>query len=69
METNVTDNLNKFLNKEVEVQNNTNEPANVGVNMTNEQLIFQRDGLMERVNKTYVMSDGRQLLREQLYEA
>ncbi len=33
-----------------------------------EQEILQRDGLLERVDKKLVTKDGKQLLKEQLFE-
>ncbi len=60
MENKLNKNLKKFLNKEIE-----NEPI---INQSDEIIITQKDGLMERVDKKLVMSDGRQLLKEQLFE-
>lgn len=36
---------------------------------TEEKVIAAKDGIVEKVNKTLRTGDGRQLLREQVYEA
>lgn len=46
--------LEKFLEK-----NNDENSEN-----TKKKVIDQREGLIERVDKTYITRDGRQLLRE-----
>ena len=46
--------VSKFLGKEVE----------------NEEIVLSsKDGIVERVDKKLVTKDGKQLLKEQLYEA
>ncbi len=53
------DKLEKFLNKGKE-----NEKI-----VDDQEIISKKDGLYERVDKKLVTKDGKQLLREQLYEA
>lgn len=59
--------LLKYLKKDTIVKNDgVNNLSNV------EETVLinpEKTGLIERVNKKFVTSDGKQLLREQLYEA
>lgn len=53
--------LQNGLNKFLEDSNKTPEP---NVVVTNETIITPKTGLIERVDKTLLTSDGRQLLLE-----
>jgi hypothetical protein len=55
--------LDKFLENMDE--NNTSKKNN---SVKKEQTVTKKDGLIERVDKKLVTEDGRQLLKEQLYE-
>lgn len=59
MEDKLKENLEKFLDKDKA----TSEVE------SKEILIQTKTGLVERVDKKLVLGDGRELLREQLYEA
>jgi hypothetical protein len=53
MEKNKKDALNKFLKKNTDTQN------------AKKEVLGDREGLIERVDKVLITKDGKQLLREQ----
>ena len=55
--------LESFLNEENPEKKEKNDIAQ------NKKIVKEKDGLIEVVDKKLVLEDGRQLLREQLYEA
>lgn len=61
-------NENKDLNNELDSFLDIKKQVTPKVNNTDEVVITSRTGLIERVDKILVVSDGRQLLKEQLFE-
>lgn len=57
--------LNKFLNKETKKPTLKPNETEICDNETGECYIMRsKDGIVERINKKYVTSDGRQLLQD-----
>jgi hypothetical protein len=57
------DKLKNFLDNKEEVKHSNEE-----FDIDGEQTISQKDGLIERVDVKFVTKEGKQLLKEQLFE-
>jgi hypothetical protein len=57
MNKNKEKNLDMFLDDEIEVKSQNNK----------KEVIQQKDGLIERIDKKYVTEDGKMLLRERYF--
>jgi hypothetical protein len=61
MENNALDNF---------LQNNEDKLASNGKKIVKKnEVLKEKDGLFERVDKKFIVEDGRQLLKEQLHES
>jgi len=63
MENNANDAINKFLNS-FDDNNQINDELLKKDAKSKNVIIKEREGLIERIDKIFVTSDGRQLLRE-----
>jgi hypothetical protein len=57
MNKNKEKNLDMFLDDEIEMKSQNNK----------KEVIQQKDGLIERIDKKYVTEDGKMLLRERYF--
>lgn len=64
MNKNINDSLDQFLNPKKVVNVNGKEREECDLQTGECYIVREKDGIVERINKKYVTSDGRQLLQD-----